>query len=60
MTPIEYVHDEVGYNYRLTNIQAALGCAQMEQLDEFLYRKRTIAGDVSTKHCIKSAGTLDS
>jgi perosamine synthetase len=35
-----YVHDEVGYNYRLTNIQAALGCAQMEQIESFVNRKR--------------------
>ena len=32
--PVEYVHHEVGYNYRLTNVQAALGVAQLEQLDE--------------------------
>lgn len=41
--PIEYIHGEVGFNYRLTNIQAALGCAQLEQLDGFLARKRQIA-----------------
>jgi len=41
--PIEYVHGEIGYNYRLTNIQAALGCAQMEQLPGFVERKRSIA-----------------
>lgn len=40
---VEYIHHEVGYNYRLTNIQAALGCAQMEQLDEFIAIKRRIA-----------------
>jgi len=40
---VEYVHNEIGYNYRLTNIQAALGCAQMEQLDRFVARKREIA-----------------
>jgi dTDP-4-amino-4,6-dideoxygalactose transaminase len=39
----EYRHDEVGYNYRLTNIAAALGLAQLEQLDEFLACKRAIA-----------------
>ena len=39
----EYRHDEVGYNYRLTNLAAALGLAQLEQLDEFLARKRAIA-----------------
>jgi perosamine synthetase len=41
--PLEYIHNEIGYNYRLTNIQAALGCAQMEQLDEFIRAKRRIA-----------------
>jgi perosamine synthetase len=38
--PVEYIHTEVGYNYRLTNIQAAMGCAQMEQLDRFIGIKR--------------------
>jgi perosamine synthetase len=37
--PKEYFHDEVGYNYRLVNILAAMGVAQMEQLDGFLNRK---------------------
>ncbi len=41
--PIEYIHNEVGFNYRLTNLQAAVGCAQVERLDEFLARKRHIA-----------------
>lgn len=41
--PFEYVHDEVGYNYRLPNLNAALGCAQMEQLDYFIIRKRELA-----------------
>lgn len=36
-------HDMVAYNYRLPNINAALGCAQMEQLPGFLARKRTLA-----------------
>ena len=36
----EYDHDEIGYNYRLTNIQAAMGVAQMERLDEFVSIKR--------------------
>jgi perosamine synthetase len=40
----EYIHDEVGFNYRLTNIQAALGVAQCEQLDHHIARKRAIAG----------------
>jgi len=41
--PLEYVHNEIGYNYRLTNIQAAMGCAQLEQLDDFVAAKRRIA-----------------
>jgi perosamine synthetase len=39
----EYRHDYIGYNYRLPNINAALGCAQMEQLPGFLTRKRDLA-----------------
>ena len=46
--PIEYIHAQVGYNYRLTNLQAAMGCAQMEQLDAFVLKKRRIA-DLYTK-----------
>lgn len=38
--PINFKHDEVGYNYRLTNIQAALGLAQMEQLEGFIAIKQ--------------------
>jgi perosamine synthetase len=41
--PVEYVHWEIGYNYRLTNIQAAMGVAQLEQLDEYIVAKRRIA-----------------
>lgn len=37
--PHYYIHNEIGYNYRMTNLQAALGCAQMEELPEFLVRK---------------------
>lgn len=40
---LEYVHNSVGYNYRLTNLQAALGAAQVEQLSGFIARKRAIA-----------------
>lgn len=40
----EYVHDEIGYNYRLPNLNAALGCAQLEQLDSFIAAKRILAG----------------
>ena len=39
---VRYIHNEVGYNYRLTNIQAALGVAQLERLDEFISIKRDI------------------
>lgn len=38
----EYRHDEIGYNYRLPNINAALGCAQLEQLPNKLAAKRTL------------------
>ena len=37
--PHYYIHDEVGYNYRMTNLQAALGVAQLEKLDDFIERK---------------------
>ena len=40
----EYRHDEVGFNYRMPNINAALGCAQLEQLPEFLASKRRLYG----------------
>lgn len=39
----EFVHDEVAWNYRLPNINAALGCAQLERLDEFVQAKRALA-----------------
>ena len=39
----DYDHDEVGYNYRLANLNAALGCAQLEQLPRFLADKRRLA-----------------
>ena len=35
-----YVHDELGWNFRLSNLQAAVGVAQLERLDEFVARKR--------------------
>jgi len=41
--PWLFLHDEVGYNYRLPNLNAALGCAQMEKLDEYLTRKRVLS-----------------
>lgn len=41
--PIEYLHKEVGYNYRLSNLQAALGVAQLEEIERFVGIKRSIA-----------------
>ena len=40
--PFEYIHDEIGYNYRLVNVAAAMGVAQMELLPAFLKRKQEI------------------
>lgn len=48
--PIEYIHGAVGYNYRLTNIQAAMGVAQMENLADYIALKRS--------HAAKYAQTL--
>lgn len=58
--PFEYMHDEIGYNYRLVNVAAAMGVAQMEQLRGFLKRKKEIisyyknalknVGDISFQH----------
>lgn len=39
----EFVHDQIGYNYRMPNINAALGCAQLEQIDDILENKRETA-----------------
>jgi perosamine synthetase len=41
--PWLYVHDEVGFNYRMPNINAALGCAQLERLEGFVAEKRRLA-----------------
>jgi len=41
--PYEFYHDEPGFNYRLPNLNAALGCAQMEVLPQFLKQKRVLA-----------------
>jgi len=40
---MEYIHGEIGFNYRLSNLQAAVGCAQLEQIGEFIAAKRKIA-----------------
>jgi perosamine synthetase len=41
--PVEFVHGEIGYNYRLTNIQAAVGCGQIEMLPGYIRQKQAIA-----------------
>ncbi|SFV53842.1 Bacillosamine/Legionaminic acid biosynthesis aminotransferase PglE; 4-keto-6-deoxy-N-Acetyl-D-hexosaminyl-(Lipid carrier) aminotransferase [hydrothermal vent metagenome] len=41
--PYEYIHDEIGYNYRLTNLAAAMGVAQMEILEFFIEKQRELA-----------------
>lgn len=41
--PYEFYHDEPGFNYRMPNLNAALGCGQMECLDSFLQQKRVLA-----------------
>lgn len=41
--PAEYLHDEIGFNYRMTNVSAALGLSQLELLPEFLERRARIA-----------------
>jgi aminotransferase in exopolysaccharide biosynthesis len=46
--PYEYFHEELGYNFRMPNLNAALACAQLEQLDVFLKNKRELALDYSS------------
>ncbi len=41
----EFRHDEIGYNYRMPNINAALGCAQLENLDRYIASKREVAAE---------------
>lgn len=65
--PLEYCHHEIGYNYRLTNLAAALGVAQLEELDEYVAVKRRIAqryiealGEVSGLTCMAEAPWAES
>ncbi len=44
-----YVHDQIGYNYRMINTQAAIGLAQIERLTEIIYKKREIAKKYSLR-----------
>jgi aminotransferase in exopolysaccharide biosynthesis len=46
--PYEYVHDEIGYNFRMPNLNAALACAQLEQLETFIQNKRNLALEYDT------------
>lgn len=46
--PWAFIHDEVGYNYRMPNLNAALACAQLEQLAEFVKNKRDLAKEYSS------------
>lgn len=39
----EFIHDQIGFNYRMPNVNAAIGCAQLERLDDFIDRKRLVA-----------------
>ncbi|MCL1139598.1 LegC family aminotransferase [Shewanella pneumatophori] len=45
--PYEFYHDEAGFNYRMPNLNAALGCAQMEVLEDYLVQKRALANHYS-------------
>lgn len=56
--PHFYIHNEVGYNYRMTNLQAALGVAQMEELPEFIHRKQKNYGLYQQLLREFSSGTL--
>lgn len=46
--PVAFVHNTIGYNYRLTNVQAAIGCAQLERIEKHLKAKRAIASTYRT------------
>lgn len=46
--PYEFYHDEPGFNYRMPNLNAALGCAQLEQLDRYVSEKRQLANTYQT------------
>ena len=46
--PYEYVHDEIGYNFRMPNLNAALACAQLEQLPTFIHSKRALAQEYNS------------
>ncbi len=43
--PVEFIHSEIGYNYRMSNILAAMGCGQLEHIDDHISSKRRIAAE---------------
>src|SRR5260221_5275336 len=45
----KFMHSEIGYNYRMTNIQAAIGCAQMDIIDSVIEMKRDVAAKYSER-----------
>lgn len=55
--PFEYVHDEVGYNYRLVNVLAAMGVGQMELLPSFIKRKKEI--DAFYRRGLEGVGDIE-
>ncbi len=55
--PFEYIHDEIGYNYRLVNVAAAMGVAQMELLPQFIKRKKEIISYY--KQALAGIGDID-
>jgi len=46
---VRYIHNEIGYNFRMTNIQAAIGVAQLEQLEGFLENKKEISQNYNSE-----------
>ena len=52
----EYDHDQIGFNYRMPNINAALGCSQLEQLNDFLKRKRSLS--IIYKNFLKNSSII--
>ena len=57
---LEYLHDEVGFNYGISNLQAAVGLAQLERLDEFIMRRREIAARYANRLAAAEAVTFSS
>src|SRR5207249_4839809 len=47
----KFMHSAIGYNYRMTNLQAALGCAQLERIEAIIERKRALARFYTSRFC---------